>query len=426
LDYCFDHLNFGYWCLFRILDLVLRICPTPLYSGLGYMQNKANLCVFWPVNGDCEKKQTQSNPTCSELVEPISPCKTVICMKNPPANDTCSRCSLGECKNLTAMILLLQSRSMTDSAERKKKKKKHNPIIDYMVYIGVRVVVIFVQLFHVETNLRTACFLGRLLWKYYHRGRKRALDNLRASFPEKDEKWIQQTGQRSFEHIAMLAMDVFFTPRLVKKHNWRKYSRFKNAERVKWLMQEGRGLLMVTGHYGNFEIMGFMMSLFGFNIYSIARPLDNRFLNNYLYGVRRRLGQRIIDKKGAAELMAETAAKGATLCFIADQDAGKKGIFVDFFGRKASTYKSIGLLAIINNIPIVIGCSRRVDNRFYFEMVANRIILPEEWKDKDNPLEWVTAEYTKAIEEFVREDPTQYWWLHRRWKHRPKEEKLSQ
>jgi KDO2-lipid IV(A) lauroyltransferase len=309
---------------------------------------------------------------------------------------------------------------MAEPAPRK--KNRHNPFLDWLGYLALRILVIFLYLFDVETNLNTACFLGRMLWRYYYRGRNRALENLRASFPEKSEQWIQQTGRRSFEHIAMLAIDVLFTPRLVKKDNWRDYSRYKNAETVKWLMKEGRGLLLLTGHYGNFEIMGYLLGLFGFNIYSIARPLDNRFINEYLYGVRRRAGQNIIDKRGAAELMGKMVADGATLCFIADQDAGKKGIFVNFFGRKASTYKSIGLLAITNNIPIGVAYSRRIDNRFYFEIGVERIIYPEEWANRTDPLEWVTAEYTKAIEQFVREAPSQYWWLHRRWKHRPKEE----
>ena len=312
---------------------------------------------------------------------------------------------------------------MTDVPPKKRKKKQRNIFVDYLQYLALRVLVMFLYLFGVETNLNTACFLGRLLWKRYHRGRKRALDNLRASFPEKSERWIWQTGRRSFEHIAMLAIDVLFTPRLVKKCNWRTYSCFKNAERAKWMMKEDKGLMMVTGHYGNFEIIGYMMGLFGFNIYSIARPLDNKFISNYLYGVRQRFGQTIIDKKGATQLMDKIITSGATLGFIADQDAGKKGVFVDFFGRKASTYKSIGLLAITNNIPIVVGYSRRTGNRFYFELGANRYITPDEWADKDDPLTWLTAEYTKAIEDFVREDPTQYWWLHRRWKHRPKEER---
>jgi KDO2-lipid IV(A) lauroyltransferase len=305
----------------------------------------------------------------------------------------------------------------------KKKRKKHNLLTDYILYIILRILIIFVYFFDVETNLKAACFFGRLLWRFYRRGRERALDNLHASFPEKSEQWIRQTGRRSFEHIAMLGIDVLFTPRIVKKHNWRDYSRYKNVERAKWLMQEKKGLLMITGHYGNFEIIGYLMGLFGFDIYAIARPLDNRFINKYLYDVRQRAGQKIIDKKGAVELMEKISSDGATLCFIADQDAGPKGLFVDFFGRKASTYKSIGLLAIANNIPIVVGYSRRIDNHFYFEIGATRIIMPEEWADKDDPLKWVTAEYTKAIEEFVRQDPSQYWWVHRRWKHQPKEGK---
>ena len=295
--------------------------------------------------------------------------------------------------------------------------------MDWLSYIALRILVVVLYLFGVDTNLNIACFLGRGLWKFYRRGRKRALDNLRASFPERSEQWIWQTGRRSFEHIVMLAIDVLFMPRLVKKNNWREYSQFKNAERLKWLIKEGRGVLMLTGHYGNFEIMGYMLGLFGFNVYSIARPLDNKLISSYLYGVRQRVGQKIIDKKGASELMANLTSNGAALGFIADQDAGRKGIFVDFFGRKASTYKSIGLLAITNNVPIAVAYSRRFDNRFYFEIGVKRIIFPEEWAEKDDPLEWVTAEYTKAIEEFVREDPSQYWWLHRRWKHQPNEAK---
>jgi len=310
-----------------------------------------------------------------------------------------------------------------EQQRRKKKKKKQNPVLDWLLYAAVRILVIFLYLFDVETNLRFACFLGDLLWRFYGRGRQRALENLRASFPEKSEQWVRQTGRRSFQQLVMLTIDILFTPRLVRKHNWRQYSRFLRAERVKWMMHERKGLLMVTGHYGNFEIMGYMMGLFGFDIYGIARPLDNKYLNRFLYGVRERRGQKLIDKKGAAQIMPSLIAQGSSIGFIADQDAGHKGIFVDFFGRKASTYKSIGLLAIMYNLPIVIGYSRRVENRFFFELGMTRIILPHEWADKEDPPMWVTSEYTKAIETFIREDPTQYWWLHRRWKSRPKEER---
>lgn len=330
------------------------------------------------------------------------------------------RCSVGGRGRCDKCMLVKDSMSKRD-----RKKRERNLVADWLAYAGLRVVVFVLFLFPVRWNLRFAAFLGRQLWGHYHRGRQRAIENLRASFPEKDDAWIEATGQRSFEQIVMLVIDVLFTPRLVKRDNWDRYSTYRSIERPKWLMQGGQPVVFVGAHYGNFEIVGYLMGVFGFNVYSIARPLDNKFINGWLYGVRERAGQKILDKKGAAEKMDELIRQGSTLCFIADQDAGKKGLFVDFFGRKASTYKSIGLVAMQYNMPIVVGYSRRRDNDFFFEIGVQRIIMPEEWADKDDPLYWITQKYTRCIEDFVRDDPTQYWWLHRRWKHRPKEERKA-
>jgi KDO2-lipid IV(A) lauroyltransferase len=313
---------------------------------------------------------------------------------------------------------------MTEKQRQRKRHKRKPTIVEqWLVYVLLRVFIFFILLFPVEKVLNFACFLGRLLWKYYHRGRQRAVDNLKASFPDKDDIWIEQTGRRSFEHLVMLTADVIFSPKIIRKDNWEQYSSYKNVERVKWMMAGHQPLLLVAAHYGNFEIMGYLLGEFGFDIYSIARPFDNKFLNKYLYDVRQHKGQKIIDKKGAAEQMEKIVRQGSTLCFIADQDAGKKGIFVDFFGRKASTYKSIGLVAIQYNLPIGVGVSRRIGNKFFFEIEIVRLIMPEEWKNVADPLLWITQEYTKAFEDFIRKDPTQYWWIHRRWKTRPREEK---
>ncbi|MHC4292279.1 MAG: lysophospholipid acyltransferase family protein, partial [Planctomycetota bacterium] len=194
----------------------------------------------------------------------------------------------------------------------KRKKKKRNPVLDWLGYAVMRVALFILYLFPVRRNLRFACFLGNLMWKHYDRGRNRAMDNLRASFPNETDAWREDVGRRSFQHIVMLTIDLLFTPRLVRKDNWRNYARVINIERAKWMMQEGKGLLMLTGHYGNFEIMGYALGVFGFNIYSIARPLDNPIINDYLYGIRARAGQKIIDKKGAAEQMAQLAEEGTT------------------------------------------------------------------------------------------------------------------
>lgn len=307
--------------------------------------------------------------------------------------------------------------SGTDPQRRlRRRDKKPHPIRDWLIYAVIRVLAAVLALLPVNAILSLACLFGKMLWRFHREGRGRATDNLRASFPEKDAHWIAKTGRRSFEQIAMLGVDCLLTPKLAHTHNWKRYARFRNVERAKWLMQEGRGLIMVTGHYGNFEITGYLLGLFGFKIYSVARALDNKYLDSYIRAIRERKGQKIIDKRGAARLMSQASEEGATFGLIADQDAGYKGIFVDFFGRKASTYKSIALTAITKDMPVVVGYSRRVGNRFFFDIGINRIIFPEEWAAQEDPVTWVTAEYTAAIEAFVREDPGQYWWVHRRWK----------
>ena len=326
---------------------------------------------------------------------------------------------------MTVFLMFLQCWAMAQQKQKRKKDKKRNPFVDYLAYVMLKLLVGLLYLIGVNNSLKLACFLGRKMWKHYHRGRDRALENLRNSFPEKDEQWINDIGQKSFCHVVMLAVDLLFTPKLVRKDNWRKYSRYINVERVKWMIKEHKGMLLLTAHYGNFEIMGYLLGLFGFDLYSIARPLDNPYINDWLYGVRQKKGQKIINKKGASNQMGEIVANGASLGFIADQDAGKKGVFADFFGRKASTYKSIGLVAMEYDLPIAVGMSRQEFGRFFFEIEVGRVIMPSEWKDKENPLEWITQEFSLAMEDLIRKDPSQYWWLHRRWKHRPKEERLA-
>jgi len=188
------------------------------------------------------------------------------------------------------------------------------------------------------------------------------------------------------------------------------------------MLERKTPLIYVSGHFGNWEVVGYNMGALGFPMTAVARPLDNPFISRYIYGIRARRGMTILDKKGAAEQAGDLLANKGLLSFIADQDAGRKGCFVDFFGRKASTYKSIALLAMQYGAPIVVGYGRRLDEEYHFALGIQRVIHPHEWADKPDPMRWITQEYTRALEEVVRSAPEQYLWTHRRWKHRPKGE----
>ena len=109
---------------------------------------------------------------------------------------------------------------MAEKPRKRRKKKKPNIVVDWLLYVALRLALLIMFRFSIEANLRFARYLGSLMWKHYDRGRKRALDNLRASYPEKDEQWLIETGRRSCQQIAMLVIDILFTPRLVNRENW--------------------------------------------------------------------------------------------------------------------------------------------------------------------------------------------------------------
>jgi KDO2-lipid IV(A) lauroyltransferase len=261
-----------------------------------------------------------------------------------------------------------------------------------------------------------------MLYRFDARHRRIALEHLRRSFPDWPESRLEHVARRSMHSMVYLGLEVLYTPRLVTVTRWPEFVRFRGVAEAIRLLLQNRGMIMLTGHFGNWEVLGYTLACLGFPTYSVARRLDNPHLDRFLLGVREDRGQVILDKRGATARIPDLLADDRAVGFIADQDAGRKGAFVDFFGRKASTYKSIALLAIQHNVPVAVGYARRLEDDFRFEIGVERIIHPEEWADVDDPVMWITQEYTSALEQVVRRNPEQYLWVHRRWKHRPRGE----
>ena len=139
--------------------------------------------------------------------------------------------------------------------------------------------------------------------------------------------------------------------------------------------------------------------------------------------IRQKYGLQIVTKWGGVPVLQNLINNNTSVGFIADQNAGERGMYVPFFGQLASTYKSIGLLAMRYNIPIAAVHARRLGNDFKYEVSTVDYIDPDDWKDRDDPLYYITARYNKAIEKMIQIAPEQYLWLHRRWKSRPEFER---
>ncbi|MFP4105350.1 MAG: lysophospholipid acyltransferase family protein [Phycisphaerae bacterium] len=305
----------------------------------------------------------------------------------------------------------------------KRKNKTRNPIADYLVYVALRLFETVVHILGVSTSYAIARFFGDLMYKFDRKHRRIAMEHLRRSFPDWDEPRRAKVARECCHELMFFGLELMLTTRLVNLWRWKRYIRLRDmSEPLRMVIERERGMIFLTGHYGNFEVAGYTMATLGLPTVSVARMQDNRYLNEHLLGIRQKKGQTILDKKGATAEIPNLLQQGEVVCLVADQDAGRKGVFVDFFGRKASTYKSFGLMAMNFNVPVVVGYGRRLGDTYKFEVGVQRIIQPEEWADKDDPLRWITEQYTHALEDIVREQPGQYWWFHRRWKHRPRGE----
>jgi len=292
-------------------------------------------------------------------------------------------------------------------------------------YVALRLVEMALQCFPIDLNLRTARVAGGLLYLLDRRHRERAIENLRASFPGTDEATLRRMARRSCEHLIMVGAEVLCLPRLMQFNSFLRYVDMGGCLGPFQYVAGKRPCLLVTGHFGNWEMVGYAMAAMGFPPTSIARPLDNPYLNDYILRLRQRTGQRILFKEGMTDAVIARLRQGVPIGFIADQDAGRRGFFVDFFGRKASAYKSIAYLAMEENVPIFVGGAYRVGGRFRYRIVMTDAIYPQEFpRGLDGALA-ITQRYTAAIEKLVRLAPDQYLWVHRRWKTRPPEERQA-
>lgn len=287
-------------------------------------------------------------------------------------------------------------------------------------YLVIRSIFAVIEVFPLSWNLRTARVLARV-WRFLMpRHYERARDHLQAAYGgEWSQLEIERVAHEVLVDTTRFAIETISLPRLLSGRTIRRYVDLRGVSEVLQLLLAGRGVIFVTGHYGSFEVPGHVLASLGFPFNAVMRPLDNVYLNDFLVRTRRRHGMTLLNKKGAAEQAEALLGRGEPVAFIADQDAGRKGVFVDFFGRPASTYKSIGLLAMQTNSPIAVGYARRAGRGAKYEVGVNRVIHPEDWQGERDPLRWITQEYTSAIEAFVREAPEQYLWIHRRWKSKP-------
>jgi len=295
-------------------------------------------------------------------------------------------------------------------------RHKRNPIRNFLEYVAVRWCAVLLAATPERAAFRIGSLLGRILYYSDPKHRKIAERNLQHAFGgSRSPGWIRNTACQVYEHFGHSFAEIVQFRHKLRPDTIAKYFTFEGVENLRRAQQRGKGVIIVTGHIGNWESAGVAIAGAITPITSVARPLDNPLLDSYLVRARRTTGQRIVPKRGALRAMVNVLRSGGTMIVVGDQHAGADGIVVDFFGQPASTIGSVASLAVRFDAAIVPGYSRRVAP-FRHCVQFDEPLLADRAAARQDEVRRLTEQFTKRLESYVRQCPDQWLWLHRRWR----------
>jgi Kdo2-lipid IVA lauroyltransferase/acyltransferase len=251
-----------------------------------------------------------------------------------------------------------------------------------------------------------------LKWSGYRKAV--VLENLSKSFPEKGDQEIAVIRNNYYRYLCDLILETLKTLRMSEKQT-RKHCTFKNAEWLDKLYQNGRSVMIVMGHYGNWEWAGPIFALeTQYQLVVIYRPLSNTYFENMMVGMRTRFGTQITPVDKTLRDMVANRNKITATAFIADQTAtAKNAYWTTFLHQPTAVFTGPEKLAKKFNHPVVYMKVARV-KRGYYEVIPELLFLdPKDTSDNE-----VLEKFTKRLEEDIVRDPVTWLWSHKRWKHK--------
>lgn len=302
-------------------------------------------------------------------------------------------------------------------------KNISTPILDAIAYVIVRGIVSIIQVLPLDMGDHLCRALARLLAGPLAIRKRIISQTLEKVYPSIDASQRRQLTLAMWHHLMLMVCEVAWAQRRLHRSNWTEHVRYQGNREILGASLSPRPSVIVSGHFGNFEIGSYTLGLMGMKTLAIARSLDNPFLHRWVERFRGAKGQRLVDKNGCAPVVEQFMREGGTLSLLADQHAGEKGQWVDFCGIPASCHKALALFSLANDAPMLASYTRRVEGRpMQFEsalMESVDPLLADEHGQKCpecESVESLTIWYNRQLERIIDRAPEQYWWLHRRWR----------
>jgi len=264
-------------------------------------------------------------------------------------------------------------------------------------------------------------FLGDLFFYVIRVRRKDALENLKYAFgTEKSEKELEKILRNNYRHFGKVIMEFGRMPSLKKKRLLEQIP-VHNLEHYQKLFNQKRGMLILSGHLGNWEYAGAFLASISSPFYCIFREQKNILVDKIIKELRISVGLIPLKIKGeAAKGIIKALKEKGGIAILMDQDGGKNGEFINFLGRPASTVKGPALIAIKYKVPVsMIFCVRQEDGSY--KVILEKFSEIERFANNEKGVNQFLIEYSKILEKYIRKYPEQWFWLHRRWKTQPLE-----
>jgi KDO2-lipid IV(A) lauroyltransferase len=241
-----------------------------------------------------------------------------------------------------------------------------------------------------------------------------------AAFPEWDLPAVRRVARGAYEHLGRTAVEAALLPTLSHDRVRALFDGEGDWPVIARAHARGRGVIVVTGHIGNWELAGAYIAARGVPIVGVVRRMTNPLFDRYLTTTRERAGLGVI-ADDPARRVPRALRGGQVVALVADQGVkGMASTYVPFFGRLAKTPRGPGVFALRLGVPLVVGTAIRLPSGKYRALVEP--IDVTDTGDRERDVDAVVTRYTGVLERWVRQYPEQYLWHHRRWKRRPEEE----
>jgi KDO2-lipid IV(A) lauroyltransferase len=281
-------------------------------------------------------------------------------------------------------------------------------------YVAVVTLIFVLNLIPYRLALLIGDLVGFLAFSILGIRRRVTLDNLKKSFEDQfsDRQYVR-IGAAAYRYIARGMIEYGLFPTL-KKKDLQKFLTIQGQENLHRISEGGRGAVLVTGHFGSWELMGAFLAASGWPIDYLIGEQHNIYINKLMNDHRRMFGIGLIEMGVAARGVIRAVRNGHMVCMLSDQDAGSDGVIVEFLGRPASTPKGPAAFALKTGAPLACGFIIR-------EGFKQRIIIEPPFDftptgNKETDIKQLTQAYTSLLERYVREYPDHWFWPHRRWK----------